>query len=103
MFTFEFPLKIQNPIDILEFFTCNNRSTAFPNSFIALRILLTIPAIVASGERGFSKLKLNKTYLRSSIQQERSNSLAIMSIESEISWCLDLDKILEDFPEKKAF
>ncbi|GBM06123.1 hypothetical protein AVEN_134591-1 [Araneus ventricosus] len=96
------PLDIQNPIEILKFFSCNNRSTAFPNLFIALRILLTIPVTVASGERSFSKLKLIKTYLRSSIQQERLNSLAIMSIESEISRSLDLDKILKDFAEKKA-
>ncbi|GBL65942.1 hypothetical protein AVEN_144299-1 [Araneus ventricosus] len=96
------PLEIQNSIEILKFFACNNRSTAFPNLFIALRILLTIPVTVASGEISFSKLKLIKTYLRSSIQQERLNSLAIMSIESEISRSLDLDKILKDFAEKKA-
>jgi len=38
----------------------------------------------------FSKLKLIKTYLRSSIQQERLNVLAIMSIESEISMRIEL-------------
>ena len=87
---------------MLEFLACNNRSTAFPNLFIALRIFLIIPVTVASGERSFSKLKLIKTYLRSSIQQERLNSLAIMSIESDISRSLNLDKIIRDFVEKKA-
>ena len=47
------PSKIQNPIKMLEFLACNNRSTAFPNLFIALRIFLTIPVTVTSGERSF--------------------------------------------------
>ena len=45
--------------------------TTFPNVFIALRIYVTMPIIVASGERSFSKLKLKKTYLRSTVSQER--------------------------------
>jgi len=36
----------------------------FPNICICLRILLAIPATVASAERSFRKLKLIKNYLR---------------------------------------
>jgi len=50
----------------------------------------------------FSKLKLLKTYLRSQIKQKRQNSLAIMSIESEISRDLNLDKILNDIANARA-
>lgn len=50
---------------------------------IALRIMLTIPVTVASAEQRFSKLKLIKTYLRSTIAQERLNALAILSIEND--------------------
>ena len=39
---------------------------------------------MTSGKRSFSNLKVIKTYLRKSIQQEHLNSLAIVSIESEI-------------------
>ena len=54
-----------------------------------------------TSERGirrkeFSKLKLLKTYLRLSIQPAPLNSLVIMSIESEISRGLNLDKIVKD-------
>ncbi|XP_049840841.1 uncharacterized protein LOC126286497 [Schistocerca gregaria] len=41
------------------------RHSFCPNDNIALRILLTLPVAVASGERSFLKLKLIKTYLRS--------------------------------------
>jgi hypothetical protein len=59
------------------------RLDSFPNACIAYRILLTIPVIVASVERSFSKLKLIKLYLRSTISQERLNGLAILSIEKK--------------------
>ena len=63
---------------------------------------MTIPVTVASGERSFSKLKLIKTYLRSVINQERLNNLALISIESPISREINYEKILKDFASKKA-
>ena len=53
----------------------------FPSLQAALRILLTIAMSVASCERSFSELKLIKTHLRTSMNQERLTNLAIMSIE----------------------
>lgn len=96
------PAQQQKPKELLNYLACNDRSTTFPNLFIALRILLTIPVTVASGERSFSKLKLIKTYLRSVIHQERLNNLALMSIESPISRDINYEQILKDFAEKKA-
>ncbi|XP_018095803.2 zinc finger MYM-type protein 1 [Xenopus laevis] len=90
------------PLKILEFLSLNERATAFPNFFIALRIFLTIPVTVASGERSFSKLKLIKTYLRSNMLQERLNSLALLSIECEEAKNLNFDSILKEFAERKA-
>lgn len=74
----------------------------FPNVFVALRILLTLPISVASGERSFSKLKLIKNYLRSSTSQERLNGLATLAIESRVLNTIDTDKILRDFAKQKA-
>ena len=43
------------------------RLDSFPNTCIAYKILLTIPITVGSTRRSFSKLKLIKSYLRSTM------------------------------------
>ena len=56
---------------------------SFTNTCIAYRILLTIHVTIASTERSFSKLKLIKSYLRSTMSKERLSGLVILSIEKE--------------------
>jgi hypothetical protein len=62
----------------------------------------TWESTVASGERSFSKLKLIKNYLRSTMTQERLTGLAILAIEQDIASSLSYDDIISDFAEKKA-
>ena len=57
---------------------------------------------VASAERSFSKLKLIKTYLRSTMSQDRLNGLAIMSIERVIGRTLNYDQPIDNFADAKA-
>ena len=90
------------PYALFEHLIENNIFRTFPNVFIALRIYLTMPITVASGEKSFSKMKLIKTYLRSTFSQERLNSLSMYSIESEIAKAIDFENILNDFAYKKA-
>lgn len=90
------------PKDILKFISSHSLSENFPNVCVALRILLSLPVSVASGERSFSKLKLIKNYLRSTMSQERLVGLALMSIEYDVLQRLDLSNIIRDFAEKKA-
>jgi hypothetical protein len=66
----------------------------FPNICVSLRILLTIPATVASAERSFSKLKLVKNYLHSTMSQDRLVDLARLSIESEIARKINFDNVI---------
>jgi hypothetical protein len=69
---------------------------------IAYRILLTVPVTVASAERNFLKLKLIKTYLRSSMSQERLNGLTTLSIEKDMLKNIDVDAIINDFVSQNA-
>uniref|UniRef100_H2ZU64 HAT C-terminal dimerisation domain-containing protein n=1 Tax=Latimeria chalumnae TaxID=7897 RepID=H2ZU64_LATCH len=87
--------------EALQFIHSNNLNGVYPNTSIALRILLTIPVTAASGERSFF-LKLIKTHLRSSMLQERLGGLAQLSIESDIAGQLDYSDILQDFSSVKA-
>ena len=48
----QYPMK---PLDVLNYLCQSNLITLYPNTAVALRILLTIPVSVASGERSFSK------------------------------------------------
>ena len=94
--------KPLGPLAILNKLNALNLLNLFPNVSIALRIFLTLPVGVATAERSFSKLKLIKSYLRSSIGQARLNSLASLSIESDIAENLNYEHVIESFADAKA-
>ena len=93
------PKETKTAIEILNFL---KKLNCFPNSFIAYKILLTIPVTVASAERSYSKLKLLKNYLRSTMSQERLNDLALLSIEHELLDKLDCKTLISDFASRNA-
>nr|XP_047133819.1 uncharacterized protein LOC124811949 [Hydra vulgaris] len=90
------------PLDVLNYLCQNSLISLYPNTVVALRILLTLPVSVASGERSFSKLKLIKNYLRSSIGQTKLKNLALISIESAMASTLDYTSIINEFAKVKV-
>ena len=92
-------IEINTPIEILNLIKELN---CFPNCFITYRILLTIPVTVASAERSFSKLKIIKNYLRTTMSQDRLNGLAILSIENDLLSKLEYKSLISNFASRKA-
>ena len=91
-------LENDKPIHILNYI---KRINSFPNAYITYRIMLTIPVSVASAERSFSKLKLIKSYLRSTMYQQRLNGLALLSIEKKNLNEINYDNLIDNFASQK--
>ena len=74
----------------------------FPNVEIALRIYLVLMVTNCSGERSFSKLKLIKNRLRTTMKQDRLNHLTLMSIEYDILRTINFDDLIREFAMRKS-
>jgi len=77
--------------------------TAFPDLVLFGQLVLTIPVSSANAERSFSALKRVKTYLRSSIAEQRLNSLCLLGIERELSAMVmeDVTSVVYHFAKMK--
>jgi hypothetical protein len=67
----------------------------FPNIHKVLKVLLTMPVSTASAERSFSGLRRLKTYLRSTMTEQRLTGLALLHIHR--SHVIDIDQVLNRF------
>ena len=65
-----------------------------------LCIMLTMPVTSATAERSFSVLRRLKTYVRSTMNNDRLSSLALMHIHRDFS--VDLDRVMEKFVSAKT-
>nr|GEV97733.1 hypothetical protein [Tanacetum cinerariifolium] len=92
------PNENMTPHDVVNFL---KQDDCYPNAIIAYRILLTVPITMASAERSFSKSKLLKSYLHSTMSQERLNGLALIAIENDIE-SVKYDDLINNFASKNA-
>jgi len=74
---------------------CACHADIYPKFYILLTILGTLPVSIATSERSFSTMRHLKTYLRSSIGNERMTELALLSIHKDRQ--SDREKIMNDF------
>ncbi|KAF7647448.1 hypothetical protein LDENG_00172320 [Lucifuga dentata] len=88
--------------ELLQFLREKNLHGIFPNVDVAFRLYLTLPVTNASGERSFSKLRLVKNRLRSTMGQERLNHLTLVSVESDLVQKLDFSDLIKHFAAKKS-
>ena len=84
---------------LLLHFKQNNLKLLFPEVHKALRLYLSIPATSVTAERSFSCMKLLKTWLRSSIKNDRLSDLGIIKMNNHknTGFILNTDRIIEDF------
>ena len=68
-----------------------------PNVKRLLQPSLILPSSTASAERSFSTLRRMKTYLRSTMSQQRLNHVLILSTYTEMVDLLDINIILAEF------
>lgn len=70
--------------------------------FKLCKIAVSIPVSTASCELSFSALKLVKTYLRSTMSDDRLSNLGVLSIESRRAKALSLDEFADLFAKKNT-
>ncbi|CAH1102303.1 unnamed protein product [Psylliodes chrysocephalus] len=74
-------------------------STIFPNIKRLLQIFLTLPITTSTSERSFSNLKYLKNYLRSTMQEDRLNGLAVLYANHDI--VITAEEILDEMAKTK--
>ena len=96
-------LKSLNTVmDLFKLLFDSHMTASVPELTTVCALFLTLPVTVSSAERSFSKLKLIKTYLRSSMAQDRLDGLALLAIERDAAQKLNVDTIIDKFANTKA-
>ena len=73
-----------------------------PELIKVFKIFATLPVSICEAERSFSTMKRLKTYLRSTMLEERLNSLAVLNIHRDVCNKVveeDMDKLINKFAE----
>ena len=81
--------------------SANDMCSIYPNLSTLYHIFLTLPISSTGAERSFGRLKLIKSYLRSTMTEERLSGLALLSIERQFATELDYDKVIDYFAKMK--
>lgn len=99
------PKSVADIVDKIQDIHSTMKAT-IPQVLRLLFLILSTPVSVASAERSFSSLRRLKTWLRSSISQNRLSHVALMHVHKSITSTLDLEKLMHSFiertPERRA-
>jgi len=92
----------RSPLDLLNNLHTLKLDVLFPNIIFILRVFCTLPVTVAQAERSFSTLAGVKNVLRTTMCQDRLNSLGISAVEARLARTVDFYSIIELFASGKA-
>ena len=98
------PSEIKHASSIVKFMFQNGLHEVLPVFYKVCSILTAIPATSCSAERSFSDLRRIKTYLRSTMGQDRLSSLALICIERAYANRTlenDMENIIDIFGKRK--
>lgn len=98
------PAEIKHAPSVIKFMFQNGLHEVLPVFYKVCSILTTIPATSCSAERSFSDLRRIKTYLRSTMRQDRLSSLALICIERAYANRTlenDMENIIDIFGKRK--
>ncbi|XP_060845934.1 52 kDa repressor of the inhibitor of the protein kinase-like [Rhopalosiphum padi] len=70
----------------------------YPNIYVLLKVLCTLPVTTSSPERMFSTLKRVKTYLRNTMSENLLNGLAMLAIHKNIT--IDPEEVINELALK---
>lgn len=85
MKTLDSPVKVLSIVD----------QDFFPNIKVLFKVACTLPITSVECERSISRLRCLKTYLRSSMSEERLNGLAMMHVHRDIPYLPD--EVISEF------
>jgi len=91
----EQPHNAASMVSLFSLFCKVNLKSVFPNLYMALKIAVTLPVSGTTTERSFSKMKLIKTRLRSTMGNDRLEGLMRMSCEFDMD--IDYDEVIDTF------
>jgi len=104
-FSREFKENLQEISTVYSLFTLLRESKllpSMPETATAISLFLTLPVTVATAERSFSKLKIIKNYLRSSMSQTRLDGLSLLAIEYEEAKSVNWKNTIKTFASKNV-
>ena len=90
---------VKNMIDCITLFRnfSDSEKELFPHLFKLCKLYLVLPCSTASAERTFSQVRRVKSYLRTSMKQERLNHLMVLRAYKEQLDTISAKEILRDF------
>ncbi|GFV68042.1 dimer_Tnp_hAT domain-containing protein [Trichonephila clavipes] len=86
-------------------FTCirkNKLESNLTNLEVEMSIYLTLPVTNCTAERSFSAFKRIKTEMKTTMENEKLNSLMLLCTQNDITMEIDYNNIINDFAMMKA-
>jgi hypothetical protein len=87
----------KRPNNLIDVFHLLQPATGFPQLLHIFQLVLTLPIANVAAERSFSCMRRIRTYLRSTMTENRLSCLALLNIEDQLSRQIDLDTMVDIF------